>query len=175
MTATHEQALAVLVAAFPAWRCPRETAALWIAQVQDVAPDALIAAATDMLREDESAFPNLARWRRRALEIAGVAEEVVPAAAAWGEVVENRSGLQATRAQNRLASWKADAKTQRFTPSWSSEPVRLAAESVNWDKEWLPGKEDFLRAQFERYLEQFRQHRDYARRNNAARQLQLPK
>lgn len=138
-----DDAFRVLAHAFPKWDLSPDAIRTWCALLADDDVDALHAAAVDFARTSKFP-PTIAEWRERAAVMSGrgAAASFGPAEA-WAELLRNRALSQRQRYESR--------PEKRVPPTWTSDAVRLAAESVSWSGDWEAETPGTVRAQFERY------------------------
>ena len=147
---TFDDALAVLLDGVTKFDLTESQAAVWRVALADIPPEALYAAAFQLLRESSYA-PSIASWRERALFHVGQGKgHAVTPAEAWDEMRRNRK---------LYSPYNSHEKNGRI--QWSSEVVRRAAEAVQWtDLSWTVEQLPTIRAQFERYVTQLAGKRD---------------
>lgn len=134
MNSPNARAWAVLMAGFPSFNLAVEQMAVWDLVLSDQPPEAILAGAVALVRENRYPTPTVAAWLEHARNADPNRAQRLTAAEAWDEMYRNRHGRY----------------TRKIT--WSSEAVHRAARAVRWDDpDWLSEQIPTIRAQFERY------------------------
>lgn len=135
-----DEAFRVLAHAHPRWNLTADAVHTWAALLSDIDSDALFAAAVELSRTSKHP-PTIEEWRSRALALAGAGTVATTTTAeGWAEIVRNRGLLASQRYETRPGRARA--------AEWSSEAVRLAAESIGWRDDWTGESRTAKHAQF---------------------------
>lgn len=140
----HLQALRGLMRRYPSWDCPPATIEAWLADLEPLSAEAVLAACAALARESEYPPSLAAIFKRASILARPPGPGAMTAGDAWAELQRNR----VVASQNRYES-RPD-KVRPYT--WTSEAARRAAEAVDWKGDWEGESMGTIRAQFERYF-----------------------